>query len=379
VRCSSFLLDEDAIASPSLLLDELPRFGLMLARDETAHPRVFRHEALAAEAPELDHVPRAAAAWARLRLSRTPQSDRRFHGFTDARPIRGSSVSALERYLACPFKYFSARVLRLPDEPEEEEALSPRARGRRLHEMLAAFFIEWDRRGGARIDDTTIDRARALFEEMAASALQPLGETDRALERAYLFGTAATPGAVERILEFEAARTETPTRRLIEHRIDGAHTFADGESTRTLVLRGVVDRVDLFADGGLRTYDYKLGEAPPADRSLQPGVYSLAVAQQLERTGEARRIEEGGYLAFRGRSLFTSFAPRRLGLQGALLDVQQRLLRAVSGIEAGEFPPRPADLRLCASCAYAGVCRKDYGGVEADRPDEDAVSEEERS
>jgi CRISPR/Cas system-associated exonuclease Cas4 (RecB family) len=41
-----------------------------------------------------------------------------------------------------------------------------------------------------------------------------------------------------------------------------------------------------------------------------------------------------------------------------------RLIDAVDAIARGEFPPRPAEWSLCASCAFAAVCRKDY--VDAD-------------
>ena len=45
-----------------------------------------------------------------------------------------------------------------------------------------------------------------------------------------------------------------------------------------------------------------------------------------------------------------------------LLDAQTRLLDAVDRIERGEFPPTPADTMMCARCAHAAVCRKDYVG-----------------
>jgi CRISPR/Cas system-associated exonuclease Cas4 (RecB family) len=48
----------------------------------------------------------------------------------------------------------------------------------------------------------------------------------------------------------------------------------------------------------------------------------------------------------------------------ALAAGQQRLLKAVEGIERGEFPARPDEAYLCNFCAYASVCRKDYVGDE---------------
>jgi hypothetical protein len=36
----------------------------------------------------------------------------------------------------------------------------------------------------------------------------------------------------------------------------------------------------------------------------------------------------------------------------------------VDGIAAGEFPPRPSRVQLCAACGYPSVCRKDYVGLD---------------
>ena len=46
----------------------------------------------------------------------------------------------------------------------------------------------------------------------------------------------------------------------------------------------------------------------------------------------------------------------------ALAEAQSRLLDAIDRIERGEFPPTPSDTMMCARCAHAAVCRKDYVG-----------------
>jgi CRISPR/Cas system-associated exonuclease Cas4 (RecB family) len=47
-------------------------------------------------------------------------------------------------------------------------------------------------------------------------------------------------------------------------------------------------------------------------------------------------------------------------LERAVADAQQRFVDAVDAIESGQFPPRPAHVRLCASCPYTTICRKEY-------------------
>jgi ATP-dependent helicase/DNAse subunit B len=50
----------------------------------------------------------------------------------------------LERYQDCPFRFFASDVLKLEEAPEDESMLSPRARGRFIHEVFERFFEAWD-------------------------------------------------------------------------------------------------------------------------------------------------------------------------------------------------------------------------------------------
>jgi hypothetical protein len=52
------------------------------------------------------------------------------------------------------------------------------------------------------------------------------------------------------------------------------------------------------------------------------------------------------------------------GDAAALASARDRVVGIVAGIERGEFPPRPYELRICSFCPYPSVCRKDYVGDE---------------
>jgi hypothetical protein len=49
-----------------------------------------------------------------------------------------------------------------------------------------------------------------------------------------------------------------------------------------------------------------------------------------------------------------------------LEEAEARFVAATDAIRAGVFPPKPVQAHLCSSCAYAGVCRKDYAAEIAD-------------
>src|SRR5580704_15465798 len=51
------------------------------------------------------------------------------------------SVTQLELYAVCPFRFFARDVLGLGEEQEMEEGLDARDRGSALHEILRQFLI----------------------------------------------------------------------------------------------------------------------------------------------------------------------------------------------------------------------------------------------
>ena len=86
----------------------------------------------------------------------------RFRGIAPSdQPLPAYSLSSLERYQDCPFKFFAADVLRLEEAPEDESTLSPRARGRFIHEVFQRFFEAWDANGHGTITTDRLDAARA--------------------------------------------------------------------------------------------------------------------------------------------------------------------------------------------------------------------------
>ena len=149
------------------------------------------------------------------------------------------SLSALERYQDCPFKFFAADVLKLEEPPEDEPMLSPRARGRFVHEVFQRFFEAWDARGRGTITVERIDEARQLFHEVAEPLLARFSEAEALLERARLFGSAVSVGIVDVVLGLEASRQAPVRERWLEYRFDGAFSLgATGGSAVPIQGRG---------------------------------------------------------------------------------------------------------------------------------------------
>lgn len=363
IAASVFTLEDDAIVPPSAFLEDLRAAGLPVERiappDEA---RVFIHEAIAEEPVRPEVLSGDAADWLALRSSRSSAALESFHGSAGVREPGVYAVSHVERYLECPFKYFAGHVLRLQEERDEESGLTPQERGQFLHAVFEAFFHEWHRVGRRALTADNLGDALEMFARVAEAQLQTLSESDRALERTHLLGSAVAPGLAERAFAFEIEHGDDVLERLLEHALEGEFTFEGPDGPRHVSLRAKADRIDLLADGTLRVVDYKLGKAPKTSRAVQLPVYGVCAQQALEgHHGRSWTLSKAGYVAFREKNSFVALGVGS-ALEKALADGQERFLGAVAGIERGSFPPKPDEPWLCTRCGFSAVCRKDYVG-----------------
>jgi RecB family exonuclease len=363
VTCSSMTLEDEAIVESSPFLDELAASGLARVHDMPARSRIFVHEALASAPVVPDVVEGPGAAWLALRQSRGVSAAERFKGVARGHSPGEHSVSSVERYLECPFKYFAIHVLGLEEDPEDEDVMSPRARGLFIHQVFQAFFAEWSQRGGA-ITADRLDEARALFSTVAERFLATLRPVEAALERTRLLGSPVAAGLADAVFRMEAERPAPVVERLLEFAVRGELDVEHDDVRARVRLRGVADRIDVLGDHTLRVFDYKTGRAPLARRALQLPLYSLCASRQLEaRDGCEWRVAEAAYIAFGGPRTVVPMSGRGSN-EDAMADARGRLGAAIVGIGRGEFFVQPLEPFRCTYCAYAGVCRKDYVGDE---------------
>jgi RecB family exonuclease len=352
-------LEQDAVVRPSPLLDELTMFGpsrqVAVPADEAAWPVVPEAAMLAPRVAlaALTRLPETSE-WLAWRLRRGAAMPA---GQTAPLTPGRYSVTSVERYLQCPFQYFSTTILRLTEEPDDEAGLPSRDAGVFVHDVLRACFAAWQADGHTRITPDDLPEARALFQAVAERALERLPAADRPLERLRLFGSAVASGLLEKVLRVEAEAFGDVVSRELEVDVDGSVTVPDGAGTRQVAIRGRVDRVDRTIDGGVRVIDYKSGRRPQQE-GLQPAIYALAITARDAEEGRHSSVAPSGYVALR------EVAPWVVTVRddtAAAADARE-FGEAVAGIEAGTFPVRPASIFRCRFCDFGSVCRKDYVG-----------------
>ncbi len=284
-----------------------------------------------------------------------------------ARPY---SVTALQRFAACPYQFLLSAVYRL--QPREDiaslERLDPLTRGRMFHEVQAGLVRLLESRKRLPVIrerlaeawtllDETLDELAARYHEELAPAIDRVWNDEIEKLRVDLKGwlqQVADDGG-----EWMPIRAELgfgfPPGPGRDPRSSGDPVLLDG----TWKLHGVVDLVEArsrpTAAGELRVTDHKTGRNRTAERMvvghgevLQPVLYGLAVEQVLGRPVTESRLffssVAGGYDT---RSVPLDDTARRYGIEA--LSIVDR------AIETGVILPAPRR-DACKWCDYRVVC-----------------------
>jgi RecB family exonuclease len=365
VVVSTFTLEDDAIVEPSPFLEDLSESGLTVSRDDApARVRIFEDEAWSLDPIRADVGCAPASDWLSMRRGRTPAALPQFHGQSASPGLDAYKVSSLDQYLSCPFIFFASEVLGLEEDPGDEQSPGPRWQGQLIHEVLQRFYEAWQQEGEGAITSDNLDRARGRFAQVAEHCLSRLSDSDAALQRARLLGSAVAPGIGDIVCRIEAEHPATIVERLMEFSLNGETRLRSADVDRAVRLRATADRIDLLADGTFRVVDYKLSRAPALQQVVQLPAYAASARQRLEgHRGRGWRPAGAAYITF-GKTPYVPLVKKAGELDAALAEGEARLLKVVDRIERGEFPPSPRLRRTCVHCPYSPVCRKDYVGDE---------------
>jgi ATP-dependent helicase/DNAse subunit B len=279
------------------------------------------------------------------------------------------SAGALEAYSECPVRWLVERELQPePFEPDSD----PLARGNFVHRALERLFT---RLGGPITESSLADAQRILGEVLAE--LGPTLAPERA-EGIRAGALRAIEAELRRYLEFEAANGSELQNAGLELRFgfaDEQQGLPPLELDTGVRVRGVIDRLDLDADGGAIVRDYKTGSSaakyPAArwakDRQLQVALYMLAAQRLLGRRPVAGFYQPVAANDLRARGVYLrdvdvgggvveNDARDQAELDDLLADAESRAVAIAAALRAGELTPCP---ETCSrdGCMYPGICR----------------------
>ena len=278
---------------------------------------------------------------------------------------RPYSVSALQNYAYCPYRFLLSALYHLAprEEPEPLERMDPLTKGSLFHEVLAEFFRAMQQRqmkvGQSAIEaalevlDTTLTDVAAKYAELLAPAVDRVWQDEIAAIRTDLHiwarALAGSSGWEPWLFEFAFGLPDGPGHDPNSRRdpvtIDGR-----------FILRGAIDLIERKPGTNiLRVTDHKTsrnrserGSIIGHGQQLQPVIYSLAVEAATGCTVESARFSycttAGG---FSEHSVAINDRTRGMGIEA--LEIIDR------AVELGMLPPAPAE-RVCSFCDFLPVC-----------------------
>jgi ATP-dependent helicase/DNAse subunit B len=295
---------------------------------------------------------------------------------------RAYSVTSLEKYSACPYRFYLNAILRLrPRETVESIThLDPLTRGSILHDALFHVSKRLEEARLLPVESKNVGAAlrvlEAVFDEVSDRFHEELSP---AIERIWWDELERIRFDLRGWLRREATRKDgfVPHRREYNFGMS-PHGAADPASTlevavlkNGLRLRGAIDLVEKRADGKARITDYKSGKAWMPEgaivnggENLQPILYTLAYEALTGEEVESARLY---YCTQRERYAERVVRADEEAL-GVVADLQRRLDEI---IEEGFFPASPKQEPGCKYCDYLPVCGPKMQ-IDARRKQEDA-------
>ncbi|MCG8346298.1 MAG: exodeoxyribonuclease V subunit gamma [Chloroflexales bacterium] len=286
------------------------------------------------------------------------------------------SVTRLNDYITCPFRFFAAHVLSLARYSDPEEGLDRAGRGRVYHKILAEAGKRW------RLMEQpySADHAPAILDALQSAADTILADAPQR----FVF----EPG---QFWDWEQAdirrRLTRALRRVLQEGDDWAGFKPAGieqgfglragqaplrltTSLGTVLVVGRVDRVDQREDKALALLDYKSGATPRRfeetlqGRDVQLAIYLLATEQLL---APGQRVERAAFLHLSSGKRSRAVTDKER--DQVLAAMTKRVAETVQGVRDGDFAVRPRD-ECPPNCTFQHICRLNLRKRDAQATDE---------
>ena len=336
--------------NPTLPSSFLTRLGLKstpapilpLASVELARQAYLRQpNLLEAQTRNFLLLPQITKAW-QVEANRHTETPSEYGGATGmAIPLESKifSASQLTQLGQCPFKWFSARLLKLKELKEAELDLDGAMRGNLYHRTLELSLEQ-------------IKTASDLAKFNQAQLSQAFAQAEQELNLTQLPGWEAQRQEHLNLLALNLATAEFLPR---DREVIARETRFEMQ-WYGLQIQGQVDRIDRSAPG-LAVIDYKTSSATPAgvkddtgkaNLDIQLAVYQDAIAEQYPNEA----IDTAIYYSLTQQK--TISRPKKE--PGELAAFAERVK---NHLQQGYYPVAPdVDQKACRYCSYDLVCRQ---------------------
>ncbi len=299
--------------------------------------------------------------------------------------FRQYSISQLETYAKCPYKYFAERILKLEEIEEPTEEVEALEMGSLLHNIFYEFYKRLKDKGVIlyKCSDDEFSFARELLFSIAekkideANFKSPLSFYER--EKILGLNNKKENSILFEFLKQERMNSDGFVPEFLEvsfGRIDKEDLPDSIKNLKAkgVLIRGKIDRVDLNSNKKqFRVVDYKLGGAKPSPADLETGIslqlpLYIYAAKKLIKAQLNKDYEAAGAdiysLKFKENS-FGRLSVKNLSLNKTttenLIEIcLDSIEKYVASISAGKFhltQLNDRENKVCRFCGFRSICR----------------------
>ncbi|WP_183098350.1 RecB family exonuclease [Nocardioides pelophilus] len=252
------------------------------------------------------------------------------------------SPSRAGDFMTCPLLYRFRTIDRLPEPPSVDAV-----RGTVVHKVLEDLFdLPAAERTPERADAMVVPAWQAVLEaEPALASLFPDPDEGAAIGSWLV----SCRSVLARYFTLEDPRRLEPAEREL---------YVEALTDTKLLLRGVIDRVDIAPDGAIRIVDYKSGSSPgetyEGKALFQLKFYALVLWRM--RGVIPKRLQ----LIYLANAEILTYDPDEHDLLATERKVQAVWEAVRRAHETGDWLPSPGP--LCKWCSHQALCPA-YGGT----------------
>lgn len=252
-----------------------------------------------------------------------------------SRPL---SVTALNNYLNCPWKYFYRNLLRIPSAPTKEQAY-----GTAMHAAVEDFWKSIKERGS---DKNFL--LNSFERELGEQGLLAEAEFNRALEK----GKKSLSGW------FDWAKPDITNPILTEFSIPGAELMTEHGH---VLIGGKLDKVEITSDKKMLVTDFKTGYANQRSKNFLSGNTKEAngdVLRQLQFYKLLLNLHDGismekGIIEFLEPNNNGNYSREEFKItEEETNELKKTIERVAHEITTLEFWNKSCDEKLCEYCSY---------------------------
>ena len=290
------------------------------------------------------------------------------------------SVTELDEYIDCGYKYFADRILKLPSTETESNWFSSLERGNLYHSIFYRFYthIQSEYTDSILPKVQLIPAKRNEYQEALHSiAVEELSymyydHPFMELEKRAMFGdiNQGIKGTLSRWLDGEIdSQKDGFFPALFETSFGDKYKRSNQippiHITKQILLQGKIDRIDISLDNStFKIIDYKTGSSSISQKDVESGnklqmpLYIKAAQYILEHqynSIDTTAVNPTYYSLqkFESKTAFNKKGDIEEKIQSILEKTDQEILK----MKEGYFPVKPLNKASCTYCDFSSICR----------------------